>query len=178
MENTIRGYKAFNADLTNRYGIPFEEGKKYSVNGHAVFGNHGNGFHFCERLEDTLRYSDALKEDVIITKVTALGNVIEFSDEYYGYFDLYVTDKIRIDKTRRDAYELGGSFLACADADVSGVRGTYGRYGDHLVCRRRSGCADCQPVPRSNVAADHAVCGGIYAAAGKFASDCEKVFYP
>ena len=37
MEKTIkRGYKAFNADLTNRYGVPFVEGGKYSITGPAV----------------------------------------------------------------------------------------------------------------------------------------------
>ena len=39
-----------------------------------------------------------------MAEVTALGKIIEYEDDYYGYYDLYVTDKIRIDKilTRED----------------------------------------------------------------------------
>ena len=108
MENTIRGYKAFNADLTNRYGIPFEEGKKYSVNGHAVFGNHGNGFHFCERLEDTLRYFDAMDGEVTFAEVVGSGDIVEYSDEYYGYYDMYAATEIEVLRvlTREDIINM------------------------------------------------------------------------
>lgn len=108
MENTIRGYKAFNADLTNRYGIPFEEGKKYSVNGHAVFGNHGNGFHFCERLEDTLRYFDAMDGEVLFAEVVGSGDIVEYSDEYYGYYDMYAATEIEVLRvlTREDIINM------------------------------------------------------------------------
>lgn len=108
MENTIRGYKAFNADLTNRYGIPFEEGKKYSVNGHAVFGNHGNGFHFCERLEDTLRYFDAMNGEVLFAEVVGSGNIVEYSDEYYGYYDMYSATELEVVRflSRKDIIDM------------------------------------------------------------------------
>lgn len=108
MENTIKGYKAFNADLTNRYGIPFEEGKKYSVNGHAVFGNHGNGFHFCERLEDTLRYFDAMDGEVLFAEVVGSGDIVEYSDEYYGYYDMYAATEIEVLRvlTREDIINM------------------------------------------------------------------------
>ena len=95
MENTIRGYKAFNADLTNRYGIPFEEGKKYSVNG---LGNHGNGFHFCERLEDTLRYFDAMDGEVAFAEVVGSGDIVEYSDEYYGYYDMHCASNLYVER--------------------------------------------------------------------------------
>ena len=89
----IKGYKAFNHDLTNRYGEKFNEGVTYYVNGPIKYGNNGNGFHFCKRLEDTLRYFDP--NDIAIAEVTGFGNIHESFDEYY---DLYVTDTIRIDK--------------------------------------------------------------------------------
>ena len=41
----INGYKAFNKDRTNRYGKPFEEGKKYHARGSISFGNSGHGSH-------------------------------------------------------------------------------------------------------------------------------------
>ena len=97
MEKTIkRGYKAFNADLTNRYGVPFIEGGKYSVDGPAVFGNSGNGFHFCERLEDTLRYFDAMNDDVKIAEVIGSGKMVEANDEYYGYYDMFSATELEV----------------------------------------------------------------------------------
>ena len=94
----IQGYKAFNKGLTNRYGMKFNEGETYTVSGNLRFGNDGNGFHFCKRMEDTLRYFPAMEEEIDIAKVTALGEVVEAEDNYYGYYDMFCTDMIRIDK--------------------------------------------------------------------------------
>ena len=65
----IRGYKAFNKDMTNRYGVEFKVGSVYEVEGDARFGNDGNGFHFCKRLEDTLRYFDGMGDEIQIAEV-------------------------------------------------------------------------------------------------------------
>lgn len=98
MSMELHGYKAFNKGLTNRYGREFKEGETYSIDGPLKFGNDGNGFHFCERLEDTLRYFPAMEEEIEIASVTALGNLEEYEDNYYGYYDMYCTDKTRIDR--------------------------------------------------------------------------------
>ena len=55
-----------------------------------------NGYDFAKRLEYTLRFGNALQEDVVICEVTSLGDVIEYEDEYNDYFELYVTSKLRI----------------------------------------------------------------------------------
>ena len=94
----IHCYKAFNKGLTNRYGKEFKVGETYTISGPLKFGNDGNGFHFCERLEDTLRYFSAMEEEIEIACVTALGNIEEYEDNYYGYYDMYCTDIIRIDR--------------------------------------------------------------------------------
>ncbi len=94
----MKGYKAFNGNLTNRYGKEFKEGEIYSVEGPLKFGIEGNGIHFCRRLEDTLRYVPAMEEEVDIAEVTSLGEVVESYDEYYGYYDLYAARTIKIDK--------------------------------------------------------------------------------
>ena len=65
----IKGYKAFNKDLTNRYGSEFVEGTTYRVEGELKFGNNGNGFHFCKRLEDTLRYFPGMEEEIDIASI-------------------------------------------------------------------------------------------------------------
>ena len=100
----IHGYKAFHKGLVNRYGLPFEEGGIYTCEGNLKFGNDGNGFHFCKRLEDTLRYFPATEEEIDVAEVTALGDIVEGEDDYYGYYDMYCTNRIRIDKvlTRAD----------------------------------------------------------------------------
>lgn len=103
-----KGYKAFNLDMTNRYGRPFQEGHIYQVNEQPKFGNKGKGFHFCARLEDTLRYFPAMEEEISIAKVTALGDLVEYEDDYYGYYDMYSTNQIRIDHimTREEIIEM------------------------------------------------------------------------
>lgn len=94
----IIGYKCFNSDLTNRYGMKFEIGKSYSVNGEISFGNNGNGFHFCKNLEDTFRYFPALEEDVSVCLVKGYGTMYEYEDDYNGYYDMYSCSNIDIIK--------------------------------------------------------------------------------
>lgn len=96
----IEGYKVLNKNKENSYGVVFEEKKDYYVDTTVrsiKFGNNGYGYHFTKRLEDGLRYFNGLKEDIFIAKVKSLGQTLESSDEYYGYYDLYVTDHIYID---------------------------------------------------------------------------------
>ena len=92
------GYKCFNKDLTNRYGNKFEIGKIYEKGENIKFGNDGHGFHFCKNLEDTLRYFPANEEEIAICYVRGFGNINTYEDEYYGYYDMYVSQKIEIIK--------------------------------------------------------------------------------
>lgn len=93
----IKGYKAFNPDKTNRYGIPFEEGKTYSVDGPIRFGNTGNGYHMCTKLCDVFRYFDYDdNNEVMIAEVIGNGKHMKYDDEYYGYYDMYSVEKIKI----------------------------------------------------------------------------------
>ena len=94
----IKGYKCFNKNLINRYGIPFEVGKTYSASGDISFGNNGNGFHMCLNLEDTLRYFDGFNSEIDICEVIGYGNFVLFEDNYYGYYDMYSVEKIQIIK--------------------------------------------------------------------------------
>ncbi len=93
----VHGYKAFNKNMTNNYGQVFEEGKTYSNEEKPRFGVHGVGFHFCKRLEDTLRYVSGMDDEIKIAEVTGIGDIISREDRYNEYFDLYCTNKIRID---------------------------------------------------------------------------------
>lgn len=93
----MKGYKAFYKGLVNKSGLQFEEKKIYSVDGEVKYGPKGNGIHFCERLEDTLRYF-CDEEDVEFAEVTALGEFVEYHDHYNGIYNMYSTNKLRIDR--------------------------------------------------------------------------------
>ncbi len=107
-EKDITGYKAFNKNMTNRYNTNFIEGGIYSVSGPLMFGNEGNGYHFCKRLEDTLRYFPSIDNEIAIAEVTSLDETLEFYDDYYGYYEMYVTRKIKINKilSRKEIIEM------------------------------------------------------------------------
>lgn len=104
----IKGYKAFDNGLINRYGKKFEVEKTYTTNGEISFGNDGNGFHFCKNIEDTLRYFDAVESDVLIAEVTGSGDIAQYEDEYNGYYNMYSARTIRIDRIvdRKELVEL------------------------------------------------------------------------
>ena len=92
----IKGFKIFNEDLTNRYGMKFEVDKTYVTTGQIKWGNNGNGFHMCTHLEDTFRYFDAINKKCQIAEVLGFNNNIIYNDEYYGYFDMYVVESLKI----------------------------------------------------------------------------------
>lgn len=90
----VFGYKSFNADMTNRYGMKFEVGKIYTVPGPIKFGNNGNGFHMCKNMEDTFRYFDST--NIAVCEVNGFGKNQKYEDEYYGFYDMYAVEKIEI----------------------------------------------------------------------------------
>ena len=103
----VIGYKAFNKDLTNRYGKKFEVGKIYIAPGAIKFGNEGNGFHLCKNIEDTFRYFEP--ENMTVCKVIGSGEMDEGIDHYYGFYEMYAVEKIEIIKelSRLEIIELG-----------------------------------------------------------------------
>lgn len=94
------GFKAFDKNMKNRYGIEFEEGKTYQTDSDVSFGHTRgkkvNGYHFCKNLEDTLRYVDGINDDIKIAEVIGSGNIVIYNDEYYGYYDMYSAEIIDI----------------------------------------------------------------------------------
>ena len=90
----ILGYKAFNKDFTNRYGFKFEVGKTYSALGTIKWGQRGNGFHMCTNFEDCFRYYDS--DNSIIAEVIGFGKTLKNDDEYYGYYDMYVSEYLEV----------------------------------------------------------------------------------
>ncbi len=93
------GFKAFNKNMTNQYGLQFEEGKTYSIPDNMILtkGTNGTGFHYTPYLEDTLRYVNGMLEEIKIARVTAGKEIITFDDEYNGYYDISAARELTID---------------------------------------------------------------------------------
>ena len=91
----ISGYKVFHGDMTNRYGLKFEEGQTYEVNleENKKKGIRGYGYYYCTRLEECIIFY--LDEDKKVAKVTGFEN---FRGDEENYEGICVARKIRIDK--------------------------------------------------------------------------------
>ena len=109
------GYKCFNEDMTNRYGISFEVGKIYVIFGTIQFGIHGHGFHMCKNMEDPLRYIDAMKSNDSICKLRGSGQLDSNRDEYNRNYDMFAVEKLEILKklSREEIIEMALDFNWC-----------------------------------------------------------------
>lgn len=87
------GYKSFDPNCKDQYGNSYEVGKKYHSVDSPNFGH--SGFHFCSRPEDTLRYASS-NQNFDIYLIEASGNIVLYNDEYYGYYDMYSSEYMRI----------------------------------------------------------------------------------
>ena len=68
----MKGYKAFNSDLTCR-GMQYEIGKEYKFDGEPIPCR--QGFHFCETIADCYEFYP-MSDDTRICEVEATGEVI------------------------------------------------------------------------------------------------------
>lgn len=96
----VVGYKCFNKDHTNRYGIEFHQGRTYtSTSSDVSFGNESKvGYHMCKHMEDTFRYFPADSDDVTVARVIGSGNIVTRDDEYNGFYDMYSVENLYIDR--------------------------------------------------------------------------------
>ena len=92
----VNGYKAFHKDMRDHTGKQYVEGEIYSIEDLRRFGTEEKGFHFCRRLEDSLRGYP--KDEVIIAEVTSLGPVKKDRDEEYDYYDMYYASSLSINR--------------------------------------------------------------------------------
>ena len=92
----IKGFKSFNHGLISEYNFTFKENTCYHLDGKIKYQK--NGFHFCERLEDTLRYYTAMKDDIDIARVVGFGKVIKQEVEGYTVddYEVLVASDIKI----------------------------------------------------------------------------------
>lgn len=90
------GYKAFKKGLLNRYNEKFNIGEEKSILGEIRWGTTGNGYHFCEEIEDCFRYVDAFNEEIDLALVEASGSIINYDDEYYGYYKMHAASNIKV----------------------------------------------------------------------------------
>ena len=85
----MKGYKAFNITENDKQCRDYNFGQKKI---HEIEGKLkvcGNGFHFCEKLEDVFRYYKFDKKTVVIHEIEALGEVLKEDNKS-------VTNKLKI----------------------------------------------------------------------------------
>ena len=90
----MKGYKAFNKDLTCR-GMQYEVGKTFEMEEEPICCK--QGFHFCENIADVYRYYDT-SDDTRICEVEAIGEIV--TDDNIKY----CTNKIKIVREITDDY--------------------------------------------------------------------------
>lgn len=90
----MKGYKALETGLVNRYGFQYEIGNTYILDGDLEWRK--NGFHFCSYPEDTLRYVNGYNDNIVIVRVDGSGQIIAYDDEYYGFYDMYASSIMKI----------------------------------------------------------------------------------
>jgi hypothetical protein len=74
---TVKGYKAFNKDLTCR-DFQYEFGKDFKYDGEI--GLCSSGFHFCKSLGDVYSYYAYNPETTVVCEIEAFGDVIDEED--------------------------------------------------------------------------------------------------
>ena len=90
----MKGYKAFNKDLTCR-GMQYEVGKTFEMKESPVCCK--QGFHFCENIADVYKYYET-SDDTRICEVEAIGEIV--TDDNIKY----CTNKIKIVREITDDY--------------------------------------------------------------------------
>lgn len=124
------GYKVFNKGLINLFGSKVELNHKYSVEGPLKWGgscNDGNGFHFCTYLEDCLRFvSDSLDKEIDVALVKGSGDMIEYWDDYYGNYEMFVARNMEVIKvlSREEIinYIFTHNYINTLEKFISGYR--------------------------------------------------------
>ena len=55
-----------------------------------------NGFHFCKRPEDTLKFIESPEAEIDMVEVEGSGEIVEYEDEYYDFYDMYASSIMTI----------------------------------------------------------------------------------
>ena len=87
----VKGYKAFNKDLTCR-DMQYEIGKTYKLDGELRICE--NGFHFCKSLADCYRFYN-MSDDIRICRVEAIGNVVTDDEVKFCTDEITIISEVR-----------------------------------------------------------------------------------
>ena len=133
----IEGY------MSNDFGMEYEEGKTYHIDGETSFNVRGSGFRVFKNIEDTFRYADS--DNPVIAQVTAFGDLDESFDDYNEYYGLYSASDVKVNYVLNreeviDEVLKKNEFAACrfivtgyklTDEEVNRFRTRY--HGDRMV---------------------------------------------
>ena len=130
----MRGYKAFNSDLTCR-DMQYEVGKEYKFDGEPIPCR--QGFHFCETISDCYEFYP-MEDDTRICEVEALGEITQEGVKF-------VTNYIKVlDEVTGENLKKGNTGSSNSGYRNSGYRNS----GDWNSGDRSSGvfCTEKQPT--------------------------------
>ena len=123
----MKGYKAFNKDLTCR-DFQYEIGKTYEMDKKPIICK--KGFHFCQNISDCYEYYE-MTDYTRICEVEALGDIVSAKDN-----SKYCTNKIKIVAEITDVNMKNGN----TGKSNSGYRNSGDRNsGDYNSGNRNSG---------------------------------------
>ena len=112
----VKGYKAFNKDLTCR-DFQYEIGKEFKHKG--KIGLCKSGFHFCKKIVDIKNYYNLKDENTRLCEIEAIGQVVEGNDKC-------VTNEIKIIReiSKEEMYILGNEGKGNTGLGNTGDRNT------------------------------------------------------
>ena len=106
-DNIIVGYKCFYSNLRTKINQKLVLNQILTSETEPKF--HYSGFHFCKRLEDTLRFFELNSDssNIEIGLVIGVAPINTYDDEYNGYYDMYSSKHLLINNilSREDIIE-------------------------------------------------------------------------
>ena len=131
----MKGYKAFNSDLTCR-GFQFEIGKTYEHKGEI--NPCESGFHFCKNLVDCYKYY-AMSDETRICKVEAVGNIKTDDDVKYCTDKIVILSEIKNPRLKSNLSDSNSGYCNSGDWNSGDRNSGYRNSGDWNSGNRNSG---------------------------------------
>ena len=122
----MKGYKAFNSDLTCR-GYQFEIGKEYTHDGKIAVCE--SGFHFCKSLADCYQFYP-MSEDTRICKVEATGDVITEDNVKYCTNKIKILSEVSKPRVKSNLSESSSGYCNSGNRNSGNWNSGYCNSGD------------------------------------------------
>lgn len=130
----IKGYKAFNKDMTCR-SIQYEIGKEYKMEEKPKLCK--TGYHFCKTIADCYRYYH-MDENTIICEIRALGEIVT-DDIKFCTNHILIVRKINNPREKTNV-SISSGYCNAGHRNTGNWNAGDKNTGDHNTGDRNSGC--------------------------------------